>query len=204
MLLVLFHVFSDGCARQYAGRKNYLRVAQFFQVMGLIMVQHTAQAHCFKGVWDGYGKGPKQGARDAVRRLKATLPTTKPWFEWCRVNKPKPERAGTRGASADDHPEGKTVFGANRYVWVYYKSTVWNHKEFDAIPLPDSKSYLDVKGKITTSAHPSEGTWPLDRRWLACFCLGCQAANAADVASVLRLRRTAGTATVLHSPAHSP
>jgi hypothetical protein len=62
---------------------------------------------------------------------------------------------------------------------VYKSNKVWDGKEFDAIPLPASKSYLDVKGKIVTAAHPTEGTWPLDRKWLACFCPACQAANAA-------------------------
>jgi hypothetical protein len=50
VLLALFHVFSDGCSRQYAGRKNYFKVAEFFALVGLVMLQHTAQAHCFKGV----------------------------------------------------------------------------------------------------------------------------------------------------------
>jgi hypothetical protein len=59
--LALVHVFSDGCARQYAGRKNYFKVAEFFSLLGLILLQHTAEAHCFKGVWDGRGKYPKKG-----------------------------------------------------------------------------------------------------------------------------------------------
>jgi hypothetical protein len=105
----------------------------------------------------GVGKDPKQGARYSVRRLKATPPTTKPWFDWRREDKPKPAYVG--GESGDNHAQGKLVFGPNRYVWVYYKSKVWDGKEFDAIPLPASKSYLDVKGKIVT-----EGTWPLDRK----------------------------------------
>jgi hypothetical protein len=103
-LLALFHVFSDGCARQYAGRKNYLKVAEFFTLMGLIMLQHTAQAHCFKGVWDGFGKDPKQGARDAVRRHKHTLPTTRPWFKWCVENMPRPARKEKK--RGEEHPDG--------------------------------------------------------------------------------------------------
>ena len=179
-MVVLFHVFSDGCSRQYAGRKNYLKVAEFFSVMGLIMLQHTAQAHCFKGIWDGLGKDAKQGARDAVRRGagRVSIPTTKPWYNFLIDKFQKPTTAEADG-------QRKKVFGANNYFWVYYADAVWNGREFDANPLPESKSYHDVKGRLMHGCNPSEGTWPLHRRWLWCFCPGCQAANAADVAAVL-------------------
>jgi hypothetical protein len=182
VFLALVHVFSDGCSRQYAGRKNYFKVAEFFSLLGLIMLQHTAEAHCFKGVWDGYGKDPKKGARDAVRTRKVILPTTKPWFDWCVKNLEGPARK--ESIRGEDNPEGKTVFGANRYVWVYYKGSVWDGKDFDAKKLPASKSYLDVKGRLAAAAHCTEGTFPLYRRWLWCFCPGCRAVDAADAAAV--------------------
>ena len=76
------------------------------------------------------------------------------------------------------------MFGANQYVWVYYKGSVWGGKEFDAKKLPASKSYLDVNGRLAAAAHPTEGTFPLHRRWLWCFCPGCRAVDAADAAAV--------------------
>jgi hypothetical protein len=179
-MVVLFHVFSDGCSRQYAGRKNYLKVAEIFSEMKLIMLQHTAQAHCFKGIWDGLGKDAKQGARDAVRRGagKVTISTTKPWYDFL-IDKFKTPATAEGGAQRDK------VFGANNYFWVYDDDAVWDGKEFDANKLPQSKSYHDVKGRIMRwGGHPSEGTWPLHRRWLWCFCRGCRAANAADVAAI--------------------
>jgi hypothetical protein len=31
---------------------------------------------------------------------------------------------------------------------VYYDDHVWDSKEFDAVPLPDSKSFLDMRGEV--------------------------------------------------------
>jgi hypothetical protein len=118
VLVVLFYAFSDGCSRLVCGpHKNYLKVAEFFTAMGFVMLQHTAQAHCVKGIWDGLGKDAKQGARDAVRRGagKATIATTKPWYDFLIDKYKIPGNADS---------QKRKVFGANDYFWVYYGDSV--------------------------------------------------------------------------------
>ena len=68
---IRFIITTDGCRGQYAGRKNFAKMASFSARHGGIEITHSIQTvFGGKGVWDGLGKQIKRQITDAVAEVK--------------------------------------------------------------------------------------------------------------------------------------
>ena len=70
-------VTTDGCRGQYAGRKNFAKLASFSSRHDGIEITHTIQTvFGGKGVWDGLGKQIKRQITDAIAEGKFVISFT--------------------------------------------------------------------------------------------------------------------------------
>ncbi|CAN0331135.1 unnamed protein product [Pylaiella littoralis] len=62
------HMFTDGCAKQYKGKRNFMAVAQSLRRLGVILLHNSAVTSHFKGAHDGIGGLLKTLMREAEKR----------------------------------------------------------------------------------------------------------------------------------------
>ena len=60
------HVFTDGCAKQSKGRRNFLFLADTTRILGFSVDHHFAATLHFKGCHDGIGGVSKNAVKKAV------------------------------------------------------------------------------------------------------------------------------------------
>lgn len=62
------HMFTDGCAKQYNGKRKFMAVAQSLRRLGVILLHNFAVTSHFKGAHDGIGGLLKTLMKDAEKR----------------------------------------------------------------------------------------------------------------------------------------
>lgn len=70
------HMFTDGCAKQYKGKRNFMAVAQSLRRLGVILIHNFAVTSHFKGAHDGVGGLLKTLMREAEKRGQRIHDTT--------------------------------------------------------------------------------------------------------------------------------
>lgn len=62
------HMFTDGCAKQYKGKRNFMAVAESLRRLGVILLHNFAVTSHFKGAHDGIEGLLKTLMKDAEKR----------------------------------------------------------------------------------------------------------------------------------------
>ena len=63
------HMFTDGCAKQYKGRRSFRFLADSVRRLGLIVEHHFAATAHFKGCHDGIGSVAKNAMKKSEQRV---------------------------------------------------------------------------------------------------------------------------------------
>ena len=61
------HMFTDGCAKQYKGRRNFRFLANSARELGFVVEHHFAATSHFKGCHDGIGGVAKNAMKRAEK-----------------------------------------------------------------------------------------------------------------------------------------
>ena len=167
------HVWTDGCAEQYKGRRNFRylsesRVHDFWEGFDAI-IWNFACSHHFAGNWDGEGgkakthclnaKGLLHDARLCVDYLNSTFTRTSTWSK-DQVN----GIAWNRSASSD--AAAASTYKINQRHFVHYLSGVAVRK--------DEKDASSIKGTHDHYQYRMDPqTGHLLLRKFSCYCKAC-------------------------------
>lgn len=66
------HVFTDGCAKQYKGKRNFRFLSNSVRELGFIVEHHFAATSHFKGCHDGIG-GVVKSAMEKSEQLRKVI-----------------------------------------------------------------------------------------------------------------------------------